>query len=94
MDNPLKDRLHFLESRAASSIPIRQLRRDRVRNSCSTRLSSCWPIHSSAMAGLGDKEPELGTKLPKNPSSPGDGAESDEEEFHDARFPAEEEAVS
>jgi hypothetical protein len=46
------------------------------------------------MAGLGDKEPELETKLPKNPSSPGDGAESDEEEFHDARFPAEEEAVS
>ena len=46
------------------------------------------------MARLGDKEPELGTRLPKNPSSPGDGAESDEEEFHDARFPAEEEAVS
>jgi hypothetical protein len=33
-------------------------------------------------------------KLPKNTPSPGNGADSDEEEFHDARFPPEEEAVS
>lgn len=46
------------------------------------------------MAGLGDEDPESKSKLPKNPSLPGNGAESDEEEFHDARFPAEEEAVS
>jgi hypothetical protein len=45
------------------------------------------------MAGNSYEGPNSDQKLPKNTPS-GDGADSDEEEFHDARFPAEEEAVS
>jgi hypothetical protein len=45
------------------------------------------------MAGNSCEGPNSDQKLPKNTPS-GDGADSDEEEFHDARFPAEEEAVS
>ena len=46
------------------------------------------------MARADSEGPGSDQKLPKNPTVPGDGADSDEEEFHDARFPAEEEAVS
>jgi hypothetical protein len=46
------------------------------------------------MAGTSYDGPDSHRKIPKNTPSPGDGADSDEEEFHDARFPAEEEAVS
>lgn len=46
------------------------------------------------MAGASFESPDSDQKIPKNTPSPGDGADSDEDEFHDARFPAEEEAVS
>ena len=46
------------------------------------------------MAGTGYEGPDSVQKLTKNIPSLGDGAESDEDEFHDAWFPAEEEAVS
>ncbi|OOQ86826.1 putative tetratricopeptide repeat protein 1 (TTC1) [Penicillium brasilianum] len=44
------------------------------------------------MAGISHEGPEPDQKLPKNPTVPDDAADTDEEEFHDARFPAEEEA--
>lgn len=46
------------------------------------------------MARNSHEDPDSDRKLSKNPPLPDDGADSDEDEFHDARFPAEEEAVS
>lgn len=45
------------------------------------------------MAGISHEGPEPDRKPPQNPTVPDDAADTDEEEFHDARFPAEEEAV-